>query len=190
MHGESINEHQSGGDDQEEKEEQPKEAFCAYFHSELLAFYEDEEPYTPPKPYVPPIPFPGRIVKQKHNEPPIDVLEEIVPYLESLGDYLLTYQEKNKLKLDDESLLPIHHKKEDSELDDEIAALNEFHSSIEIIAPATSSTIFEDMLLRKERREHHHNQVLVEIQRTIFEVPQKKPLHPTKVWRYLDFLPL
>ncbi|RXH80918.1 hypothetical protein DVH24_004832 [Malus domestica] len=38
-----------------------------------------EEPYTPPKPYVPPIPFPGRFVKQKHDEPPIDVLEEIVP---------------------------------------------------------------------------------------------------------------
>ncbi|RXH67375.1 hypothetical protein DVH24_027522, partial [Malus domestica] len=29
-------------------------------------------------PYVPPIPFPGRFVKQKHDEPPIDVLEEIV----------------------------------------------------------------------------------------------------------------
>ncbi|RXH87367.1 hypothetical protein DVH24_034267 [Malus domestica] len=81
-----------------------------------------------------------------------------VPSLESFGDDLLPYQEKNKLKLDDESLLPIHHKKEDSRLDDEIVALSEFHSSIEIIAPATSSTIFEDMLLRKERRKHHHNQ--------------------------------
>ena len=73
-----------------------------------------------------------------------------VPYLEYLEDDLLPYQEENKLKLDDKSLLPIHHKKEDSELDDEIAALNEFHSSlvatnssIEIIALATSSTIFE-----------------------------------------------
>ncbi|KAB2617275.1 hypothetical protein D8674_013144 [Pyrus ussuriensis x Pyrus communis] len=112
-----------------------------------------------------------------------------VPSLESFGDDLLPYQEKNKLKLDDESLLPIHHRKEDSELDGEIAALNEFHSSIEIITPATSSTIFEDMLLRKERRKHHHNQVLVEIQHTIFKIPQKKPLLLTKVRRYLDFLP-
>ncbi|KAB2620709.1 hypothetical protein D8674_037689 [Pyrus ussuriensis x Pyrus communis] len=76
------------------------------------------------------------------------------------------------------SLQPIHHKKENSELDDEIVALNEFHSSIEII----------DMLLRMERQKHHHNQVLVEIQRTIFKVRQKKPLLPTKVRRYLDFL--
>ncbi|RXH99567.1 hypothetical protein DVH24_021369 [Malus domestica] len=151
------------------------------------------EPYIPPKPYVPPIPFPGRFVKQKHDESPIDVLGEtvpdIVPSLESFGDDLLPYQEKNKLKLDDESLLPIHHMKEDSELDDEIATLNKFHSSIEIIALATSSTIFEDMLLCKERRKHHHNQVLMEIQHTIFKVPRKKPLIPTKVRRYLDFLP-
>ncbi|KAB2617278.1 hypothetical protein D8674_013147 [Pyrus ussuriensis x Pyrus communis] len=166
-------------------EEQPKKACCAYFH-EVLELYEDEKPYTPPKPYVPPIPFPGRFVKQKHDEPPIDVFEEImpdivfkalplssnsidcfpksvsdspccftslqVPSLESIRDDLLPYQEKNKLKLHDKSLLPIHHKKEDSEPDDEIAALNKFHSSIEIIAPATSSIIFEDMLLRKERR--------------------------------------
>ncbi|KAB2617285.1 hypothetical protein D8674_013154 [Pyrus ussuriensis x Pyrus communis] len=103
-----------------------------------------------------------------------------VPSLESFGDDLLPYQEKNKLNLDDESLLPIHHKKENLELDDEIATLNEFHSSIKIIALATSSTIFEDMLLRKKRRKHHHNQVLVEIQRTIFKVPQKKPLLLTK----------
>ncbi|RXH71576.1 hypothetical protein DVH24_018931 [Malus domestica] len=66
----------------------------------------------------------------------------LVRSLESFGDDLLPYQEKNKLKLDDESLLPIHHKKEDSELNDETASLSEFHSPIEIIAPATSSTIF------------------------------------------------
>ncbi|KAB2631069.1 hypothetical protein D8674_008588 [Pyrus ussuriensis x Pyrus communis] len=188
MYGESLNEHQYGGDDQQENEEQPKKLF------------ENEEPYTPPKPYVPPIHFPGRFVKQKHDEPPTDVFEEIVfsmlfyiftgvPSLESFGDDLLPNQEKNKLKLDDESLMPIHHKKEDSELDDEIAALNEFHSSIKIIVPATSSTNFEGMLLRKERRKHHHNQVLVEIQNTIFKVLQKKPLIPTKVRRYIDFLP-
>ena len=31
----AINEHQSDGDDQEEEDEQPKEACCAYFHSEV-----------------------------------------------------------------------------------------------------------------------------------------------------------
>ncbi|KAB2631085.1 hypothetical protein D8674_008604 [Pyrus ussuriensis x Pyrus communis] len=183
MYGESLNEHQYGGDDQQEKEEQLKKACCAYFHK-VPEFFENEESYTPTKPYIPPIPFPGRFVKQKHDGPPIDVFEEI-----SFGDDLLSNQEKNKLKLDDESLMPIHHKKEDSELDVEIAALNEFHSSIKIIAPATSSTNFEGMLLRKERRKQHHNQVLVEIQSTIFKVLQKKPLLPTKVRRYLDFLP-
>ncbi|RXH70635.1 hypothetical protein DVH24_013381 [Malus domestica] len=144
----TLNEQQSGSDYQEEKEEQPKEACCAYFHSEVPEFYKDEEPYTPSKPYVPPVPFPRRFVKQKHDEPPIDV-----PYLESLGDDLLPYQEENELKV-----RPIHHKKEDLELDDEIAALNEFcsslvanNSSIEIIAPTTSLTIFEDMVLHKER---------------------------------------
>ncbi|KAB2609980.1 hypothetical protein D8674_039151 [Pyrus ussuriensis x Pyrus communis] len=152
----ALNEHQFGGDDQEKDEEQLKEACCAYFHSKVPKLYEDEEPYIPPRPYVPPILFPGRFVKQKHDKPPIDVFEEI---------------------------LPVHHKKEDSELDDDIAALNEFHSSlatthssIEIIAPATSSTIFEDLFFYKERRKHHHNQVL-------------KPLIPTNVRRYLDFLP-
>ncbi|KAB2615455.1 hypothetical protein D8674_022043 [Pyrus ussuriensis x Pyrus communis] len=51
-----------------------------------------------------------------------EVLEFEVPFLESLGDGLLPYQEENELKLDNESLLPIHHKKEDSKLDDEIVA--------------------------------------------------------------------
>ncbi|KAB2608502.1 hypothetical protein D8674_011670 [Pyrus ussuriensis x Pyrus communis] len=166
----ALNEHQFGDDDQEEEAEQPKEACCAYFYNEVPKLFKDEEPYIPPKPYVPPIPFPRRFVKQKHDEPPID--------------------------LDGKSLLPIHHKKEDLELDDQIVALNEFHSSLaatnssmEIITPATSSKFFEDLLLHKERRKQHHNKVLVEIQRTIFKVPQKKPLIPTKVWRYLDCLP-
>ncbi|KAB2625478.1 hypothetical protein D8674_017138 [Pyrus ussuriensis x Pyrus communis] len=145
----ALNEQQSGGDYEKEKEEQPKEACCAYFYSEVLEFYEDEELYTPPKLYVPPVPFPRRFVKQKHDE--LD---------------------------DDKSLLPIHHMKEDSELDDEIVALNEFrsslvakNSSIEIIGPATSSTIFEDMVLHKEKLKRHHNKVLLEIQSTIFKVP-------------------
>ncbi|KAB2606412.1 hypothetical protein D8674_006129 [Pyrus ussuriensis x Pyrus communis] len=86
--------------------------------------------------------------------PEIDLFKDVyVPSLEYFGDDLLPYQEKNKLKLDDDSLLPIHHKKEDSE------------------------------------QKHHHNQVLLEIQRTIFKVPQKKPLLSTKVRRYLDSLP-
>lgn len=58
----ALNEHQSGGDDQEEDEELPKEACCAYFH-EVLELHKDEEPFIPPKPYVPPIHFPGRFVK-------------------------------------------------------------------------------------------------------------------------------
>ncbi|CAN6711669.1 unnamed protein product [Malus baccata var. baccata] len=114
----ALNEHQSDGDDQEEKEEQPKEACCAYFH----------------KPYVPPIHFPGRFVKQKHDESPINVLGETVP------DIVF-------------EALPI------------------------------SSNLIE------WRQKSHHNQVIVEIQCTIFKVPRKKPLLPTKVRRYLDFLP-
>ncbi|KAB2600397.1 hypothetical protein D8674_010668 [Pyrus ussuriensis x Pyrus communis] len=173
----AINEHQSDGDDQEEKEEQPKEALCAYFHSEVLAFYEDDEPYTPPKPYVPPIRFPGRFVKQKHDEPPIYVLEEIVPdivfealpqssnpiewfsksmsdsprcfksfqvpYLESLEDDLLPFQDEKELKLDNETFLPSQTKEED----------------------------MVSHCIHKERRKRHHNQGLVEIQHTIFKVP-------------------
>ncbi|CAN6695302.1 unnamed protein product [Malus baccata var. baccata] len=56
--------------------QQPKEVCCTYFHSEVPEIYKDEEPYIPPKPYVLPISFPGRFVKQKHNEPPIGVLGE------------------------------------------------------------------------------------------------------------------
>ncbi|CAN6718852.1 unnamed protein product [Malus baccata var. baccata] len=154
--------------------EQSLESSCAYIHRQDLEL---------------------EVLSQSANSLEF-FFKSYVPSLESFGDDFLPYQEENKSKLDDKSLLPIHHKKEDSELDDEIDALNEFHLSlaatnlsIEIIAPATSSTIFKDMLLRKERRKHHHNQVFVEIQRTTFKDPQKKPLLPTKVQRYLDFLP-
>ncbi|CAN6718669.1 unnamed protein product [Malus baccata var. baccata] len=119
----------------------------------------DEEPYTPPKPYVPPIPFLGRFVKQKHDEPLIDVLEEIVP-------------------------------------DIVFEALPQSSNSIECFSKSMSDspcfTSFQDMashFIHKERQKRHNNQVLVEIQCTIFKVPRKKPLLPTMVRRYLDFLP-
>ncbi|KAB2595537.1 hypothetical protein D8674_030987 [Pyrus ussuriensis x Pyrus communis] len=148
----ALNEHQSGGDDQEEKEEQPKEACCAYFH-EVLELYEDEEPFILPKPYVPPIPFPGRYVKQKHDESLINVLGETVPHLECLEDDLLPFQEGKELKFNNETLLPTQTKEKDMVLH----------------------------FIHKKRQKRHHNQVLVEIQRTIFKVPPKKPLLPTKL---------
>ncbi|KAB2615214.1 hypothetical protein D8674_021802 [Pyrus ussuriensis x Pyrus communis] len=148
------------GDGQDVNSEQPLESSCADIHREVLQFEALSQSSNS-------LEFFSKVMLDS----PCRFTSLQVPSLESFGDDLLPYQEKNKLKLDDESLLPIHHKKEDLELDDEIVALNEFHSSIEIIVTATPSTIFEDMLLCKERRKHHHNQVLVEIQRTIFKVP-------------------
>ncbi|KAB2614741.1 hypothetical protein D8674_021329 [Pyrus ussuriensis x Pyrus communis] len=169
---------QPGSDGQDVNGEQSLESSCADIHREVLEFEALSQSSNS-------LDFFSKVMLDS----PCCFTSLQVPSLESFEDDLLPYQEKNKLKLDDESLLPIHHKKEDSELDNEIAALNEFHSSIEIIAPATSSTIFEDMLLHRERQKCHHNHVFVEIQCTMFKVPRKKPLLPTKVQRYLDFLP-
>ncbi|KAB2608457.1 hypothetical protein D8674_011625 [Pyrus ussuriensis x Pyrus communis] len=169
------------------EKEKPKEACCAYFHSEDPELYKDEELYILPKPYVLPLPFPRRFsheyapIKQ-HDEPPIDVLGETlsdivfeafplssnsiycfsksvsdspccftsfqVPYLESLENDLLPFQEGKKLKFDNETLLPSQTKEDD----------------------------MVSHFIHKERQKCHHNQVF-------------KPLLPTKVWRYLDFLP-
>ncbi|RXH88471.1 hypothetical protein DVH24_000070 [Malus domestica] len=128
------------GDGQDVNDEQSLESSCADIHREVLEFEALSQSSNS-------LEFFSKVMLDS----PCCFTSLQVPSLESFGDDLLPYQEKNKLKLDDESLLPIHYKKEDSELDDEIAALNKFHSSIEIIAPATPSTIFEDMFIQKER---------------------------------------
>ncbi|KAB2631126.1 GDSL esterase/lipase [Pyrus ussuriensis x Pyrus communis] len=120
----ALNE-QPCGDGQDVNGEQPLESSCADIHREVLEFEAFSQSSTS-------LEFFPKVMLDS----PCCFTSLQVPSLESFGDDLLPYQEKNKLK-----------------------------------------------------RKYHHNQVLVEIQRTIFKVPQKKPLIPTKVWRYLDFLP-
>ncbi|KAB2608463.1 GDSL esterase/lipase [Pyrus ussuriensis x Pyrus communis] len=158
----AINEHQSG-------------AFYAYFHSVVHTFYKDEEPYTLPKPYVPLIPFPGIFVKQKHDEPPIDVLEEIVPNIvfEALRQSSNSIEWFSKSMSDSACCFTSFQVPDLESLEDDLLPFQDEKRIEE-----------EDMVLhfiRKERQKRRYNQVLKEIQRTIFKVPRKKSLLPTKV---------